>query len=505
LITEDQYQSLCKACDTVLTAEQPCNENSVAISWLHVIREHPVFLQTYRHLFEQQRDGEVPQPPDTSPPVAALKESRIGRIIRRIRALPRSGKEYWILRGQPADTTDLLIVSHLLNDNQLGKESDFYFGDIPQQVTAMGFNTAVALINHTTQTEIPENTWQDTVVPRFMLSRSLSWWKELGLLIRSRNEAKRLLRSAEQERDVFLQSIYKGAAGAAAAGGMMFNLRVGLQIEQLVRELRPRAILVTYEGHAWERLAFAAARKAVPSILCGGYQHAALFRLQHAALRPLGFPYDPDHIFCAGQWGYEQIKTHADKLGASVATIGSERAAATDASVASLHKKSRTCLVIPEGIASECELMFSFSLECAELFPEIHFIWRLHPAMSFEQLAVYRNNGGKLPDNITLSKAPLDQDIHEASWVLYRGSTAVVQAICGHAQPLYLRMENEMIIDPVHQMKHWKTVIANSEQFKQAIAQNLHQEEERELAVRFCRSFYLPLNTAPLISWISSN
>ena len=38
-----QYLALCEACDRVLLAPDATIER-VAVPWLHVIREHPVFL-----------------------------------------------------------------------------------------------------------------------------------------------------------------------------------------------------------------------------------------------------------------------------------------------------------------------------------------------------------------------------------------------------------------------------------------------------------------------------
>ena len=43
-MNEQQYRQLCKACDRVLM-EQVSTIERIAISWLHVIREHPMPTQ----------------------------------------------------------------------------------------------------------------------------------------------------------------------------------------------------------------------------------------------------------------------------------------------------------------------------------------------------------------------------------------------------------------------------------------------------------------------------
>ena len=54
-ITEPQYLELCKACDQILLAQDSTAER-VAISWLHVIREHPAFLPKYMAVFESRQN-----------------------------------------------------------------------------------------------------------------------------------------------------------------------------------------------------------------------------------------------------------------------------------------------------------------------------------------------------------------------------------------------------------------------------------------------------------------
>jgi hypothetical protein len=45
-LSAGQYLSLCEACDRVLLGSDATIER-VAVPWLHVIREHSVFLQNY--------------------------------------------------------------------------------------------------------------------------------------------------------------------------------------------------------------------------------------------------------------------------------------------------------------------------------------------------------------------------------------------------------------------------------------------------------------------------
>ena len=45
-MTEDEYKKLCSMCDSILLDDSSALER-IAIPWLNVIREHPVFLKQY--------------------------------------------------------------------------------------------------------------------------------------------------------------------------------------------------------------------------------------------------------------------------------------------------------------------------------------------------------------------------------------------------------------------------------------------------------------------------
>ena len=54
MINKKQYIELCEACNKILLLPDTKNER-VAIPWLHVIREHPIILTRYNHLFLPER------------------------------------------------------------------------------------------------------------------------------------------------------------------------------------------------------------------------------------------------------------------------------------------------------------------------------------------------------------------------------------------------------------------------------------------------------------------
>ena len=85
------------------------------------------------------------------------------------------------------------------------------------------------------------------------------------------------------------------------------NLRLKKQVSKILKTVKPKCIMVTYEGHAWERLIFSEARKIDSNIQCIGYQHA-LINGQHAVYRSLGEKYDPDIMATSGVIDLEKLE-----------------------------------------------------------------------------------------------------------------------------------------------------------------------------------------------------
>ena len=53
----------------------------------------------------------------------------------------------------------------------------------------------------------------------------------------------------------------------------------------------------------------------------------------------------------------------------------------------------------------------------------------------------------------------------KCKWVLYRGSSAVFKAISFGLYPIYLRLNDEMSIDPLYKMNKFKSIVDNPQKF----------------------------------------
>lgn len=505
-LDEENYRLLCKTCDHILLAHDSTIER-VAIPWLHVIREHPMLLADYAELFA---------------PESGLTQSChkwLGILhdkaawVRRLTRAFGSTALYWESHAEPSNRTDVLFISHLINARHAGQATDFYYGELPNELAGKGYSVLIALVNHTALPGKPlAAKWKESLVPRTVFARSLDLQSEIALRYRLKKESLRLRKQAMDSDAGFSQEVLLRASREALSGISQETLRLGEQISTLVARLKPKVIVTTYEGHAWERIAFFAARSVSPGIRCVAYQHAALFRLQHAIQRNLADGLNPDVLLTSGVVSKTKLERAPGLKGIPISVLGSNRtfkrnpatARGVKQGVLKEHSDNLVCLVLPEGYMSECQHLFDFSLACAKKLPEIRFIWRLHPSVSYEALA--KKNPKlmqSLPENIELSTSTLEEDTKRSRWVLYRGTTAVVQAVISGLRPLYLQLPGEMPIDPLYELGSWRVKLSDISGFQRAVYPDVKSPDypsasAMEEARRYCESLFTIMDTGTL-------
>ena len=449
IIDLEKYKEICKVCDEILLSPD-ANEVIVSIPILHVIREHPVFLKQYESLFDKNQ----------------IKKNKIKlgigfktgvKYILNIFFKSFSATKYWHLTSNLKNNYDYVFVSHLLNESQVGENSDFYFGNLPNLLSQKGFSVLVVLFNHTsTKKALPLDKW-DINIPRLILSNNNGFIDEIGYFFKFIFESKKLITQSKVEKYIIKKNVLKLASNQLIP--TINNLRIYNQFFKLAKIVNAKKVITTYEGHGSERLIFSAFKKNSQKIKCIGYQHALIFKEQYAIKRLLKNIYNPDLIYTSGESGKIELTNYGLKNNIPIVVLGSNRVFDIE------HKshnivKSKSILVIPEAIFSECILLFEFSLICARQMPNINFIWRLHPLMNFNQITSKKLDINKLPSNIILSNRTIKDDINSSNLVLYRGSTAVINAVIAGLRPIYLNLTGEMTIDPLHQFDKFKTNVS---------------------------------------------
>jgi len=306
------------------------------------------------------------------------------------------------------------------------------------------------------------------------------------------------------------ESVREIAATQALDESTVASLRLYVQVQKMVERLRPASIVVTYEGHGWERLVFAAARSVNPLIRCVGYHHAILFPRQHAIKRLLGREYDPDIICMGGNITRKVLEQTGQLRDIPVVTVGTHRQEEFGNYL--MQKKTTgstpACLVIPDGTIDECLTILGFVLKAAVMAPAINFIIRMHPVMSFAKVTARDARLLTLPENVLVSDQSISVDFDRSRWAIYRGSGAVIRAVVAGVRPFYFKPCSEQLdIDPMYELDAWRYTVTSPEELITRIQLDLASNTEvlaQELvkARDFCMKYFTPVNLEKFCHYI---
>lgn len=441
------------ACDVLLT-DSGRSVARVAVPWLHGLSDHPAATARRAELVA----------------AAGFGKARLRKVARLARTAARAA-----FRREPdgyldgVGDRDVLLVSHLVDGHPPAPDGDFYFGALAPALSAENLTSLTVLRNHVPGPEgtLAARARLDGPHARRLLPRVGGLAAEFAAWRTARDEAAVLASRARAASDPDARSAARVAASDATSEGTLANLRLHRQIRALCRTTRPRAVIVTFEGHAWERIAFHAARSVRPDVLCIAYQHTVLFPGAHGVRRPLGAPYDPDVVLTTGEVNRARLEADWPR----VVVYGSHRRAAVPLEPAA--DASDRVLVVPEGLPSECAVLCDLTWALARRCPDVEFLARFHPVLPFERLARMVPRLRERPANVVLSAgSSLATDARRCRWTLYRGSSAVFQTVLAGARPLHFRRPGDPDIDPLAPMDGWREVVGSADDVHATISRD---------------------------------
>jgi hypothetical protein len=482
-IDKKNYVNICKCCDSVLL-DTNATDTTIAIRWLHVLRWHPEYLISYNYLFNKSK-------------IINIFVTRLFYLLRYLLVLLKNlvrsifNKNYFYQSQEIPKKVDILFVSHLLKKNQSNQMNDFYFGLLSDSLKSIGYTSAIVLIDHTAGFQNHTiSSWGKTNSPRLILSKVLPFFEEIKLYLTQFKEFIRLKKYQDNffgfQRKIIIEASFQSLSPNTSS-----TLRIATQIQKLLTKLEVKTIVTTFEGQAWERLVFSFARANNSNIKCIGYLNATVFEFQHSIRRSLLQTYDPDVILTPGTISKEDLEGVYGQ-NTLIEVLGSNHFQKNDL-IQARKLKVKTCLVAPEGVFSECNVMFEYSFECAFQNPDINFIWRLHPRLNFNDFLKRNSKFKKLPPNITLSSNSLEDDIYSSTHIIYRGSTVVIASISLGLIPIYLQIKDELSIDPLYNCQHGRLIVKKASDLIKAMQVN-HNDSTIKYLLDYGRSFFVPFD-----------
>lgn len=391
------------------------------------------------------------------------------------------------------ERADILIISHLTTKGHLSNKDDFYFGDIARELVLEGYRTKTILINHCRATKADAKTLARRDV--ILLPAFLSPSDELGLIFK-------LVKAACSFPSLNGTSRYSWNAKFAQFNHRAIcDLRIGTLLNAVARELAPKVIVHTFEGHGWERYFTAKLHELDDAPYVIGYQHAVLFPGLKSLLYRFGKQANPDHLFTIGEVTKRELIMKSEHQ--SVSVLGSNRA--IKAKPAQKFGAQGTCLFAPEGDMTEVRIMAELALEAARRMPYQMFVLRLHPLLDKVRVQKSLHLSRNILKNFRVSDAGLDADLSSASWLCYRGSTVALQGMQSGLRPIYFDADNSAEFnDPIPDYVHFRRRIKNVSGLVKLIKADQHDssgvQAELDEAIEFAQNYVMPLDTNEMIA-----
>jgi hypothetical protein len=494
---ELQFKELCEVCDNFLL-ESNLSESRVSISWLHILKFHPIFLKEYKHLFYEK---------DSFKRIRSFLQLIYFSSITAYRIVKGLySKRIYSSKNINNMSSDILIISHLENIELLNKKNDFYFGDIPNKLREFGMTSTVALINHISVNKysLPSG-WLDSENNHILINNSISFFDELKIYLAQIKESISLRKIKPQSN--LVDRIANEAAIQVFSPTTANNLRLKKQVSNIIKVIKPKCIMLTYEGHAWERLLFAEAKKIDPQIKCIGYQHA-LINQQYSLYRCLGGNFDPDVIATSGEIDLEKFNQRINNNKIAKINIGSSKKIFNELFVEKdFVQNSVACLVLFDGVKEECVEMLLFTNSLANNYPQVKFILRLHPRIDKRLLLKECPilTGDK--SNIVWSSSSLEKDFEMSHLSLYRGSTAIFGASSFDVLPVFFDNEEGFYMDPLSDLVDTRFSIKDVKKFNDIV--KFRKSQSYKIVIKkifkYCNRKINNLNVEPLVHTIQNN
>lgn len=486
-ISEAQYDQICKACDLLLKKKNFSLERN-ANSYLHVIREHPIFLKSYSALFFKGSFSFF----------IYLGKKLFWHLILGIFKFFHAILRYYILGDRNKKDSRIFndaFISHFLNDSFINHKRDFYFFDLPSKILQSKSSSLQLYINFSNKySNYIDDHGLDKPVASKILPKYLPLFQELKIRVLLFREAISILKVKTSSN--FEKRLKYDAAIASVSSATHSNYRLAISIQQFIKKNNIKRVFTTYEGHPWERLIFAMARKINPSVVCIGYQHAILFKKQHAIKRKLEKNFEPDYILFSGKKGLNNFK-EIDYLPSNrLILFGTNRLETKRKKVLNVNsEKKKSFLILPEGDLIESVPLTKFVLQLALEYPQFQFIFRYHPITNVKQVIrqcpLLKQN---LP-NVKLSSESFANDLASAQFAIYRGSTTIIKAVQNGLIPLYYQKMNEITIDPLSDIQQEKINLSSTQDLSLILNKSLGEfEKSQSKIIEYTNDFFSPIN-----------
>ena len=263
-------------------------------------------------------------------------------------------------------------------------------------------------------------------------------------------------------------------------------------------------LMVTFEGHAFEKIIFNYCKK--NRIKSFGYFFSIIREYKTNIYYNFSKDYQPDILFTSGDIAKKYfIQNSPHKL---VETLGCSKNLSKINGLNILKNKKNkklTILVCPEGLFSETVEMFELINNKILSKENFQFIFRTHPVIN-----ITNNLKKKLINkNIFFSEeADIQKDFKKSDFILYSGSSVCIQATMHGVIPINFKKKNDIFsLDPLYEVNRF--IVHNKVDLKLKINSIFKKRHNKKLKNKifsiknYSSSYFKKINQNTLIKHVN--
>jgi hypothetical protein len=341
-----------------------------------------------------------------------------------------------------------LFISHIQNNEQLKSKKDFYFSFLSNKIDTV--KTCFFYLDHRKSFNSSNKF--------FFLNKKLDLFNELKIFVKIFKNSLKLIRIIINKNH-YDKKILLMALSENFSLSHFQNLRIYQNILFILNNHKFEKIIITFEGHSYERLILKAASN-FKNLRKYVYTHTIISKYQNSIKNFYSNETIPDTILLPGKVNFNFFKKYLkNKIPFDI--IGSSRYIKKNSII---FNEKKACLVLPDGYEDEVIFFYNYCSKILAMSEEFKFIFRLHPRFQDKKLSIqkkFRNNKNLIFSN----NLDITDDFKSSNIFLYRGSTSAVQAARFGLLPIYIKKSKTISFNIMHDFENIYPQCSSPQQF----------------------------------------
>ena len=316
-----------------------------------------------------------------------------------------------------------MIISNIVSLQNL--KDDIYFGNLDNLLKKEKIKVLSIFRNHTTirSKKIKSLLKKDSI----LLSKRLNYLNEIIILFNFLKEIFIFVFSKKY----FPVKKYLNYFDLIS---IISNLRLIYQLDEILDIYKPKFVLFTYEGHAWERLLIFLCKKKDIKIKSIAFQFSTKKKNQIGFFTKLKKNYNPDYIATTGKIPFNILKKKINF--SKIIKLGSSKFV----KIKKTTKKKIDLLVALETDQKKLFEVINFCKNFAKKNSNFSIVLRPHPIITSKARLIDKIKNIIIENqNIKISNNSLKTDLQNSKFLFYTESVLCITGLSYNVEPLFFK------------------------------------------------------------------